>query len=85
MNTNVRAPFFLTRALLPYIPESGRIILISSIAARRYTFGMAQTVYGASKAAVEALARGWAVEVCPWFLQISTLPMYIDTKLVWTF
>ncbi|KAJ2979766.1 hypothetical protein NQ176_g3049 [Zarea fungicola] len=62
MDTNVRAPFFLTRTLLPYIPEGGRIILISSIAARRYTFGMAQTAYGASKAALEALARGWAVE-----------------------
>lgn len=64
MATNVRAPFFLTRASLPYIPEGGRVILISSIAARRFSFGMAQTAYAISKAAVEGMVRGWAVEVC---------------------
>ncbi|KAF3073016.1 Versicolorin reductase [Trichoderma lentiforme] len=62
MATNVRAPFFLTQKLLPYIPRGGRIILISSIAARRFSFGMNQTAYAISKAAVEALARNWAVE-----------------------
>ncbi|KAL6872193.1 NAD(P)-binding protein [Trichoderma novae-zelandiae] len=62
MITNIRAPFFLTKALLPYIPRGGRIILISSIAARRFSFGMSQTAYAISKAAIEALARNWAVE-----------------------
>ncbi|KAL7952473.1 NAD(P)-binding protein [Trichoderma compactum] len=62
MATNLRAPFFLTQKLLPYIPRGGRIILISSIAARRFSFGMHQTAYAISKAAVEALARNWAVE-----------------------
>ena len=64
MITNVRAPFFLTQAALPHIPKGGRIILISSIAARRFTFGgLLQPVYASSKAAVECLARNWAVEV----------------------
>lgn len=63
MVTNVRAPFFLTQTLLPYIPQGGRVILISSIAARRFSFGLNQTAYAISKAAVEALARNWAVEV----------------------
>ncbi|RFU78893.1 hypothetical protein TARUN_3332 [Trichoderma arundinaceum] len=62
MATNLRAPFFLTQTLLPYIPQGGRIILISSIAARRFSFGMHQTAYAISKAAIEALARNWAVE-----------------------
>ncbi|KAM0452942.1 hypothetical protein ACHAPV_007447 [Trichoderma viride] len=62
MVTNVRAPFFLTQTLLPYIPQGGRVILISSIAARRFSFGLNQTAYAISKAAVEALARNWAVE-----------------------
>ncbi|TFA97396.1 Hydroxynaphthalene reductase arp2 [Trichoderma ghanense] len=62
MNTNIRAPFFLTKTMLPYIPRGGRIILISSIAARRFSFGMSQTAYAISKAAIEALARNWAVE-----------------------
>lgn len=63
MATNLRAPFFLTQTLLPYIPHGGRIILISSIAARRFSFGLHQTAYAISKAAIEALARNWAVEV----------------------
>ncbi|KAI5464255.1 hypothetical protein BGZ63DRAFT_439433 [Mariannaea sp. PMI_226] len=63
MITNVRAPFFLTQSALPHIPHGGRIILISSIAARRFAFGgLNQTVYATSKAAVECLARNWAVE-----------------------
>lgn len=63
MATNLKAPFFLTQTLLPYIPQGGRIILISSIAARRFSFGLQQTAYAISKAAIEALARNWAVEV----------------------
>lgn len=63
MITNVRAPFFLTQTLLPYMPQGGRVILISSIAARRFSFGLHQTAYAISKAAVEGLARNWAVEV----------------------
>ncbi|KAK1237192.1 hypothetical protein MKX07_006071 [Trichoderma sp. CBMAI-0711] len=62
MITNIRAPFFLTKTMLPHIPRGGRIILISSIAARRFSFGMSQTAYAISKAAIEALARSWAVE-----------------------
>ncbi|EGR46206.1 uncharacterized protein TRIREDRAFT_66510 [Trichoderma reesei QM6a] len=62
MITNIRAPFFLTKTMLPHIPRGGRIILISSIAARRFSFGMSQTAYAISKAAIEALARNWAVE-----------------------
>lgn len=62
-DTNVRGPFFLTQAALQYIPSGGRIILISSISARRPSIGAAVPVYAMTKASVESLARDWTYEV----------------------
>ena len=61
MAVNVRAVIFMTQAVLPYIRPGGRIVNLSSISARG---GYAtQTVYAASKAAVEGLTRVWATEL----------------------
>lgn len=61
MAVNVRSVIFMTQAVLPYINRGGRIINLSSISARG---GYAtQTVYAASKAAVEGLTRVWATEL----------------------
>ncbi|EON61542.1 hypothetical protein W97_00757 [Coniosporium apollinis CBS 100218] len=58
---NVRAVIFMTQAFLPYANPGGRIVNLSSISARG---GYAtQSVYAASKAAVEALTRVWATEL----------------------
>lgn len=60
--TNVRGPYFLTAALVPHMIArgGGAIVNVSSLAATRGTPNLA--AYGASKAAVEALTRGWAAE-----------------------
>ncbi|KAL6246511.1 hypothetical protein RBB50_006748 [Rhinocladiella similis] len=58
---NVRGPIFLTQAALPHIPRGGRIVFMSSAAARLGVAG--QTVYAATKAANEALVRVWAKEL----------------------
>lgn len=63
IDTNLRGPYFLTQAALPYIPSGGRIILISSTSARLVGVGSPTSVYTASKAALEGLARAWAYEV----------------------
>lgn len=61
MDVNVRAVIFMTKAILSYIPRNGRIINLSSISARG---GYAtQSVYAATKAAVEGLTRVWATEL----------------------
>jgi NAD(P)-dependent dehydrogenase (short-subunit alcohol dehydrogenase family) len=61
-DVNVRAPYFLTAALAPAMlaKGDGSIINISTLAAREGVPGM--SVYGASKAALEALTRSWAAE-----------------------
>ncbi|PNP79447.1 hypothetical protein FNYG_07282 [Fusarium nygamai] len=62
MAVNVRAVIFMTQAFIPYASRGGRIVNLSSISARG---GYAtQSVYSASKAAVEALTRIWATELC---------------------
>lgn len=58
---NVRGPIFLTQAIVPHLPRGGRILFISSAAARLGVTG--QTVYSATKAANEALVRVWAKEL----------------------
>ncbi|ODM23753.1 hypothetical protein SI65_01342 [Aspergillus cristatus] len=63
MDVNVRAVIFMTQAVLPYLPKprGGRIVNLSSISARGgYP---TQSVYAASKAAVEGLTRVWATEL----------------------
>ncbi|KAI7782090.1 uncharacterized protein LA080_013898 [Diaporthe eres] len=60
-DTNVKGPIFLTKAVVPHIARGGRIVLVSSAAARLGVAG--QTVYAATKAAEESLARVWAKEL----------------------
>lgn len=60
-NTNVKGAIFLTKAALDFLPQGGRIVFVSSAAARLGVPG--QTIYSATKAAGEALARVWAKEL----------------------
>jgi len=59
-NTNVFGTIFVTQAVVPHMPPGGRIINITSIAAK---IGLAlMPIYGASKAAVDSLTYTWAAE-----------------------
>ncbi|RDH26241.1 hypothetical protein BDQ94DRAFT_155821 [Aspergillus welwitschiae] len=62
---NVLAPLLLTQACAEYLPRkpahSGRIINISSISSSLGFTG--QSVYGGTKAALEAMTRTWAREL----------------------
>jgi 3-oxoacyl-[acyl-carrier protein] reductase len=60
-NTNVRGVVATTLAALPYINDGGRIINISSGAARASINGF--SFYSATKGALEALTRGWAQDL----------------------
>ncbi|RMJ21300.1 reductase [Aspergillus sp. HF37] len=62
---NVLAPLLLVQTLAPFLPtdRSGRIVNISSVSA---SLGFAgQSVYGGTKAALEAMTRTWARELAP--------------------
>lgn len=62
-NINVLGPLLLMQAILPHLPHdrSGRVVSISSISS---TAGLLrQSVYGGSKAALEAMTRTWSREL----------------------
>lgn len=62
-NVNVRGPLLLVQAALPYLPHdrSGRIVNLSSVSS---SLGyISQSVYGGTKAALEAMTRTWAREL----------------------
>lgn len=62
-NVNVRGPLLLMQAAMDKLPtdRSGRIVNISSVSASCGFHG--QSVYGGSKAALEAMTRTWAREL----------------------
>lgn len=62
-NINVLAPLLLTQACAPYLPtdRSGRIVNISSVSSSLGFVG--QSVYGGTKAAIEAMTRTWSREL----------------------
>lgn len=61
MDVNVRAVIFMTQSFIRHVGRGGRIVNLSSISARG---GYAtQSVYAASKSAVEGLTRVWANEL----------------------
>jgi NAD(P)-dependent dehydrogenase (short-subunit alcohol dehydrogenase family) len=72
-DVNVVAPTLLARAALPHLRASaGTVVNVSS------TFGHrpappGASHYGASKAALEALTRSWAVELAPMGIRVNAV------------
>ncbi|TAQ91440.1 hypothetical protein B7494_g192 [Chlorociboria aeruginascens] len=60
---NVLGPLLLMKEVLPYLPHdrSGRVVNVSSVSSTMGFVG--QSVYGGSKAAVDAMTRTWAREL----------------------
>jgi 3-oxoacyl-[acyl-carrier protein] reductase len=60
---NVLGPLLLMQAALPYLPHdrTGRIVNVSSVSSSEGFVG--QSVYGGTKAALEAMTRTWAREL----------------------
>lgn len=70
---NIRAPYFLTAALVPAMiaKGAGSIVNISTMAARIGMPGL--SVYSATKAALESLTRTWAAEFSPAGIRVNTV------------
>lgn len=60
---NVLGPILVTQAVAPYLPtdRSGRVVNMSSVSSSTGFVG--QSVYGGTKAALEAMTRTWAREL----------------------
>jgi NAD(P)-dependent dehydrogenase (short-subunit alcohol dehydrogenase family) len=81
MNINLKGLYFSVQKLAPLIASAGAVVLCSSIGAVRSWPGA--TVYSASKAAVNALGRGIAVELLPRGIRVNVvMPGGIDTPIM---
>lgn len=80
--TNIRAPYFLTMALMPAMiaKGSGSIVNITTMAA--YVGMPGTSAYAATKAALSSLTRTWAAEFSTAGVRVNTLspgPTRTDT------
>jgi NAD(P)-dependent dehydrogenase (short-subunit alcohol dehydrogenase family) len=71
VQVNLRAPFFLTQALLPLINEGGRVLNVTTALTRGVVPGM--SAYAATKGAIEVLTRYQAVELADRSIRVNTL------------
>lgn len=81
-HVNVRAVFLLLQAAEPHLTAPGaRIVNVSSVVARM-GFGPAN-FYGGSKAALQAMTRGWSEELAPRGITVNVASLGpIETDLV---
>jgi 3-oxoacyl-[acyl-carrier protein] reductase len=80
--TNVGGALHVTRAAVGHMVtrRAGRIVTVSSVAARKG--GRGQTVYAATKGALEAFTRALAVELAPRGIAVNAVaPGVIDTDM----
>ncbi|MGJ7603554.1 SDR family NAD(P)-dependent oxidoreductase [Variovorax sp. LT1R20] len=79
--TNTRAVFFGVTKALAFMRDGGSIILTSSIASGKVMDNHA--VYAGSKAAIEAFARNWALELKTRRIRVNVLsPGPVDTPIL---
>jgi NAD(P)-dependent dehydrogenase (short-subunit alcohol dehydrogenase family) len=81
IDTNLKGPFWVTQCALPLLKDGGRIINISSVAARTGVAG-GRSLYGATKAAIDSLTRNWALELAPRKILVNAVaPGYVTTDM----
>lgn len=85
MRINATGTFNVTQLVLPGMIERGygRIVSISSTAAQNGGGTYSKAAYAASKAAIEGLTRGVALEVAPHGVTVNAIaPAIIDTDMM---
>jgi len=78
--TNLIAPVMLAQAALPSLEGGGVIVNVSTSVAQRAWPG--NSVYAATKTALESLTRSWAVELAPRGIRVvAVAPGAVDTPI----
>jgi benzil reductase ((S)-benzoin forming) len=77
--TNVRSPLFLTKLLLPYLKNGGRVLNVSTGLA--HTPLTAMSAYGVSKSALFMLKEYFNVELKNSIAFASAMPGVVDTPI----
>lgn len=81
INTNLNGVFYVTKFVLPLIPEGGRIISISSIIGQYGNFG--QCNYAASKAGIIGFTKSLAKELGEKKITVNAIaPGVVNTAII---
>jgi NAD(P)-dependent dehydrogenase (short-subunit alcohol dehydrogenase family) len=81
LRVNVLGVFWVTQVLLPTLQDGARIVNISSVAGRTAS-PEGRSLYRASKAAVDAFTRNWALELAPRRIRVNAIaPGMVETDL----
>ena len=81
VDINLKGIFRVTQHALPLLGKGGTIINISSVAARVGNKS-GRSLYGATKAAIDALTRSWALELAPREIRVNAVaPGYVETDM----
>jgi len=81
VNTNLKGPFLVAQYALPLLQDGGRIVNVSSVAANIGIAG-GRSLYGATKAALDAFTRNWALELAPRGILVNGVaPGYVPTDM----
>ena len=81
MNINYKGAYFTLSKFIPLLREGASVILLSSINATRATIN--SSVYGGSKAALNALAKVASIELSPRKIRVNSVsPGPIDTPIL---
>jgi NAD(P)-dependent dehydrogenase (short-subunit alcohol dehydrogenase family) len=81
LDINLRGPFWVTHCAVPHLRDGARIVNISSVAGR-VGKGGGRSLYGATKAAIDALTQNWALELAPRQILVNAVaPGYIETDM----
>jgi NAD(P)-dependent dehydrogenase (short-subunit alcohol dehydrogenase family) len=71
VEVNLKAPFFLSQALLPLIGDGGRILNVTAAVTRGVVPGL--SAYAATKGGIEALTRYQAVELAGRGIRVNAI------------
>ena len=81
VDVNLKGTFRVTQHALPKLKDGASIVNISSTAARVGNKS-GRSLYGATKAAVDALTRSWALELAPRKIRVNAVaPGYVETDM----
>ena len=81
MNVNLKGMYFTVQQLMPLMRAGGAIVLCSSVGALRTL--PRSSIYSASKAAMNALGRAFAVELMPRQIRVNVImPGGTDTPIL---